>query len=222
MITELPVFTKSLRGLQMRNWHAVMLAALIAGCSASFPESPSPTPTLAGIRVHYLNPHTWINSGATISLALYAVNTEGVYQAVTPSAASWFSSNTAIATVTNGAVRGVSGGDVDILATYQGHTSSARVVILEPFRPYPWLDIRSLATVETGAARRASALLFDTASTSRDVTDQATWSSSDTRVFTVAAGQVTAAGPGTAFVTATFDGITARVFASVPPLRKLP
>ncbi|HUQ89703.1 MAG TPA: hypothetical protein VM096_19225 [Vicinamibacterales bacterium] len=196
--------------------------ALVAGCSARYPEAPSPTPTLASIRIHYSSPHAWVNPGQTVTLALYAVDTEGVYQTIAPNTASWFSSNTGVATVTNGSVRGVSGGDVDVVANYRGFNSSARVVILDPNVRFPWLDIRSLLNIETGATSRASALFFESSSASRNVSDQATWNSSDSRVFTVDGGRVTAIGPGTAFITATVNGLSATVFASVPPLRKLP
>jgi hypothetical protein len=209
-------------GAKVRKLRALIAVALVAGCSANYPESPSPTPTLAGIRIHYPNPHVWINPGQTTLLALYAIDTQGVYQAVTPSAATWFSSSTGVATVNNGSVRGVAGGDVDIVVSYRGFTATARVVILDPAVRFPWLDIRSLTNIETGATSRASALYFETASSSRNVNDQATWTSSDHRVFTVEAGQVKAVGPGTAYVTATYNGLTATVFASVPPLRRLP
>lgn len=207
----------------MRNWLVlVALAASFAGCSAHFPDAPSSTPTLAAIRVHYSNPHTTLNPGNSLSLAVYTVNSDGVYQLLPNNAASWFSTNAGVATVTNGSVRGVGHGDTDIVAGYQGHTSVARVVVQETPVRYPRLDFRSVSPIEAGSPWVVAALLFETANSNRDVTSVASWSSSDPRVFSVESGQVKAVGPGTGALTASFNGVAATVFASVPPLRKLP
>ena len=208
----------------MRNWLALVTSVtLIAGCSAHYPAAPTSTPTLAAIRVFYASPHTSITAGNSVSLLLYTVNTDGVYQALTQSAASWFSTNTGVATVTNGSVRGVGHGDTDVVANYQGKTATVRVVVQETPLRYPRLDIRWTGIIETGLTITSmSALYFESANSSRDVSSQAAWSSSDPSVFAVDGAKVTPAGPGTAAVTATFSELTATAFASVPPLRKLP
>ena len=85
--------------IEMRYFVGFVLAALATGCSAHYPGSPTPTPTLAAVRVHYVNPHEALSPGSSTSLALYAIDSEGVYELVS-SRATWFSSNTAVVTVT--------------------------------------------------------------------------------------------------------------------------
>ena len=207
----------------MRNL-ILSLTLCAAGCTAQYPESPTPTPSLAGIRIHYVAPHSWVNPSNSVNFVLYAINSDGVYESVT-SRAAWFSSNTAVASVTNsGVARGVAGGSADIVASYQGFTSTARVMILNPATVnYPFLDVRMSSVPETGRSSRAQALYtLGPNSASRDVSAEASWTSSDERVFTVLNGNVTAQGPGTASITATYSGATATSYASVAPIRTLP
>jgi hypothetical protein len=205
----------------MRQLIAVVSVACCVACSADYPASPTPAPALAGVQIHYTGWHSWVNPGNSVLLRLYAINTEGVY--TVPSGVSWFSSNTAVASVTNGTVRGVANGSVEITASYQGHTSRAQVVVLNPNVRFPWLDVRSLSTLETGRTARAQALFYQTASSApRDVSADAIWSATDPRVFTVEGGLLTGTGPGTGSVTATFNGLTASAHGSVPPLTRLP
>jgi hypothetical protein len=205
----------------MRNWMVLVLAAL-AGCSAHYPGSPTQVPTLAAVQIHYIGSHSWVNPGTSVSLALYAINSDGAYESVT-SRASWLSSNTAVATVSNGTARGAGAGAADIIATYQGLTATARVVVINSAVPVPWLDIRTFSVPETGRTTSATASYFvQNQSNGRDVTTEATWTSSDPSVFTVEAGRVTGRGPGTAELIATYNGVQARRYGSVPPLRALP
>lgn len=204
----------------MRNWVGVVLVALGVGCSAQYPESPTPVPTLAAIQLHYNSSHKGVNPGSSVSLTLYAINSEGAYESVT-GRASWFSSNTAVATVTSGTARAVSAGAADVVASYQGLTATARILVLGGSQ-YPLLDMTFLAP-EPGRTTNAFARYFQSPSSpSRDVTAEATWTSSDPNVFTFEAGKVTGRGPGTATLTATFNGVEARSYGSVPPMRILP
>jgi hypothetical protein len=207
---------------KMRKWIGVALLVCSVGCTAHYPGSPTPAPTVAAVRIHYGGSHQWVNPGNSLLLTLYAINSDGVYEVVT-SRAQWFSTNSSIATVTNGTARGVAGGSADIVASYQGYTSSARIVVLEPNSVrYPWLDVRSFPVPETGKTSRATVMLFQTPSSGRDVSTEATWSSSDPNVFSMTGSTITAQGPGTASIVATFNGLTATSYASVQPIRALP
>jgi hypothetical protein len=206
----------------MRNWIGLVLIVCGIACTARYPESPTPASTLAGVRIHYNSPHTSIGTLSTVSLTLYAIDTEGVYSVVTGQA-SWFSSNTAVATVTNGTARGVANGTADIVATYQGYTSSARVQVGDPNAGrFPTLGV-SFSPPEPGRTARLSARFTQAAGVpSRDVYSEAQWFTSDPRVFTVTNGELKAEGPGTASITASYSGATSTVYASVPLVRTLP
>jgi hypothetical protein len=204
----------------MRNWIALVLAACVA-CTAHYPDSPTPAPTVAGVRIHYTSPHTSITALSSASLTLYAINSEGIYEVAT-NLATWFSSNASVATVTNGFVRAVANGTTDIVATYRGYTSTARIIVGPPNGGrFPALVV-SFSPPETGRTTRVLTSFMQLSGPGRDVNAEATWSSSDPRVFTVDRGELTSHGPGTASITASFGGATTTVYASVAPLRALP
>ena len=208
----------------MRNALVAALVAISVACQAHYPTPASPTASLAAIRIFYAGPHQWVNPGNSLTLFLYAIDTDGVYQPIAGSNASWFSSNASVASVTNGTGRAVTGGVADIVATYQGFTSTARIVVLNPNAvQYPWFDIRPYSIPEIGKSVRATAIVFTSSSSGGgDVGPQATWTSSDPGVLKVEAGMITSVGPGTASVTAAFNGMIATSYASVQPLRRLP
>jgi Big-like domain-containing protein len=209
-----------------RNSYEVAIRGLVIagfvtsgiGCKANYPEGPTPTPALAGIQLHYSSNHEFINPGSFARLILYAIDTEGVYQDVS-TRASWVSGNTSIFTSAGiGSVRGVSDGTANMIATYQGLTTTATIVVA---RNPQGLDLDLPFTIPVGETGQATARQLNIART--DVTSRCTWTSSDPRVVTVEAGNVTAHGPGTASITARFETFgSATIYLSVPPIRSLP
>jgi hypothetical protein len=207
----------------MRNRLAFLGVLLSISCSAEYPVSPTSVSTVASIAIFYNTPHQWVNPGNTVSMSLYALNTDGVYENVT-TRASWFSADTSVATVTNGTARGVSGGSAEIVASYQGLTSTARVVVLVPNSVrYPWLDIRSYSPPETGRSTSPTVGYFTAANAAQqNVQSEAVLASSDPSVIKIEGGRVIGVGPGTAAITATYRGLTAMSYLSVQPIRVLP
>jgi len=118
----------------------------------------------------------------------------------------WQSSNTAVATVDAGVVKGVSAGEADISVSYQNVNARLHIVITAA----PNVTAVSV----TGTAPRlgatsqfaASATVAD--NTVIDVTSQAVWSSSNVSVATVVGGVVTGVAAGQADVSATFQNKT--------------
>ncbi len=104
----------------------VALAASI-GCSSnsSTPTTPTPPATVTSVAVTGSAPLV----GLTAQLTATATLSNNTTQNVT-SQASWQSSNTAVATVSNaGVVTGVAPGDVDITATYQSIAGRERLTV---------------------------------------------------------------------------------------------
>lgn len=207
----------------MRNRLAFLAVLLSVGCSAEYPASPTSGATVSSIAIFYNSAHQWVNPGNTVSMSAYALNTDGVYENVT-TRASWFSADTSVATVTNGTARGVSGGSAEIVASYQGFTSTARVVVLVPNSVrYPWLDIRSYSPPETGRSTSPTVGYFTAANAAQqNVQGEAVLASSDPNVIKIEGGRVIGVGPGTAAITATYRGLTATSYLSVQPIRVLP
>ena len=207
----------------MRNRLAFLAVLLSVGCSAEYPASPTSGATVSSIAIFYNSAHQWVNPGNSMSMSVYALNTDGVYENVT-TRASWFSADTSVATVTNGTARGVSGGSAEIVASYQGFTSTARVVVLVPNSVrYPWLDIRSYSPPETGRSTSPTVGYFTAANAAQqNVQGEAVLASSDPNVIKIEGGRVIGVGPGTAAITATYRGLTATSYLSVQPIRVLP
>lgn len=138
----------------------------------------------------------------------------------TGAAVSWRSANPAIAAVTEAAdgsamITGAGVGETQIFATLRDGTASLTVVVGEPVvesisitPPAP-----SLAA-GTSVPLMATAMLSD--KTTRDVTTQVAWTSSDTAKVTVnAAGGVRGVVKGSATVRATFMGLQAMTTITV-------
>lgn len=206
--------------IAVRSFVIAAVAAIGFGCKANFPESPTPAPTVAAIQLHYNSPHVFILPGSTVSLTLYALNTDGVFENVT-SRGSWSSINPNVAAVTPGQARGGLGGSADVIASYGGQTTTARIEVHFEGQPQI-LSLWPHGTTNVGLTSDARAILGEDSRNPQDVTAQAQWTSSDPSVFTVTAGHVTSMAPGTASITATYQGATAKYYASVPPLRRSP
>ena len=113
----------------------------------------------------------------------------------------WSSSNTAVATVSNGTVTGVSAGTATITANFNNGEKSLTAQITVEKKEYTYSISKETLSLKTGATEK---LTTDTSLEDKTVT----WASSDEKIAKVAAdGTVTAVAAGTATITATFkDG----------------
>lgn len=118
----------------------------------------------------------------------------------TPSNASnksvtWVSSNTSIATVTDGVVVGVAPGSTEIIAKSGNFTDKCQVTVVVSATSVS-LDLTEL-TLSPGETATLKATVLP-----EDSTDEVEWSSSDEMIATVQDGVVTAVGAGEATITA--------------------
>lgn len=113
----------------------------------------------------------------------------------------WTSSNTAVATVSNGTVTGVSAGTATITANFNNGEKTLTAQITVEKKDYTYSISKGTLSLKTGAIEKLTA---DTTFEDKTVT----WSSSDEKIAKVAAdGTVTAVAAGSATITATFkDG----------------
>jgi uncharacterized protein YjdB len=149
---------------------------------------------------------------ATANLVVNAVqqftaSAFGVDGAVlTGRAVTWSSTNVSVATVSaTGLATGVSPGSATVVATVEGRTATAAVVVTAP--PVSTVSVTpATATVITGATQSLTATVRDVAGVvlpGRDVS----WTSSAPAVATVSsAGTVTGVASGSATITATVEG----------------
>ena len=124
--------------------------------------------------------------------------------------ATWSSDDDAIATVdAEGLAFGVAAGDTTITATFQGLSGSADVTITDAYVTEVVLDPTSATGVVGGGGVQFTATAIYSDGTSNDVTDTATWSSSDDTIATVdTSGVATGEAQGTVTITAEFGGVS--------------
>jgi alpha-amylase len=193
---------------------ACLVLGPISGCTAHYPEAPTPVPTITGLQIHYANSHQGLSPGLSESLIAYALNSEGIFENVS-ARAGWTSSDAAIATVANGTVRAVRSGSVDIVANYEGLAAAVKFIVTDASSSF---NVFPASTPQVGAS-----VQFRARNGITDVTSQCTWTSSDPGVVTVDNGVVTGKAPGTAAITARLSAATAKtIYLSVPPIRSLP
>ncbi|MGZ7444177.1 S-layer homology domain-containing protein [Paenibacillus sp. TH7-28] len=149
------------------------------------------------------------------SVTLKAMLTDGKEIDVTD-AASWFTENTAVATVINGTVTSQGEGETWISAKYGGLTMRIPVKVEAETTPTPTVtelvySPDKLNFDDVGEEGRVilKAVLSD--GTEVDVTGVAAWFTENETVATVAGGTVTSQGEGEAWIGAEYGGLTIRI-----------
>lgn len=130
----------------------------------------------------------------------------------------WSSSDTSVATVTEGAVTAVTVGSARITVR-TGSAEAACSVTVVPAKPVEVESVtldRTTLDLTVGDTEQLTATVLPEDATDKTVV----WSSSDTSVATVADGLVTALAPGTATVTASAGDRSAECVVTVAPAGK--
>jgi len=202
-----------------RSHVAVRLCALvlIAGCSASYPTTPSPAVPLA-LQLHFAQTLGEASVRASYSFLAYVLRSDGAWHNATFDA-TWSSPDPSVfRSLGGGRFIAESPGTAGIRVEFQGLDAFVGIVVIDPARqPVPRLAVRSVPPRTVGATTQTTAALLRSADISSDVTAQATWASSDPSAATVDGGRVTALRPGTVRITATYEGLSAYYVFSVPP-----
>lgn len=136
-------------------------------------------------------------TGNTFTLTATLNGTEASGSSIT-----WKSSNTAVATVSNGVVKGIKAGTATITATANGVSATCGVTVKEPTLTLN----KTSATIYTKGEKKVT--LTATINGVAAAGSSATWSTSDKSVATVENGIVTAVAVGTATITAKANGVS--------------
>ena len=138
------------------------------------------------------------------SLNLEIGDTVSLYETIYPSNATdksvtWSSSNTSVATVSNGLVTAISTGTSTItVKTSNNKTATCYVTVNPKNIAVTSVELnKSSATIEVGDTLNLTATIYPSNATDKSVT----WSSSNTSVATVSNGLVTAISTGTSTIT---------------------
>jgi hypothetical protein len=194
------------------------MALLLSSCSANYPSSAT-NPQIVGLQIHFVQPIAFWAVDGTYFFDAYAIDADGAYHGIT-NAATWLSGDSSVLVPGSfpGGFRAVGPGTATILVRYEGAAASLSLAVgNRGLRPLPHLEISAVSVSGIGSQARSTVRRRETATGSIDVSAAATWSSSDPRVVTVQGGNVTAVGPGTAFVTASHNGLVAEYGLSVRP-----
>lgn len=134
-------------------------------------------------------------------------------------AAVWSSSNSSVVKVINGLLTPVNSGTAMITATYNNAVDTLEVSVSHPFKEltleYNAEGNYKLGDSEESLLVKAKAVGGESATSTKDVSADAEWSSSNTGVLTVSDGQIKLVNEGTATITAKYKGLTATFKAVV-------
>ncbi len=149
--------------------------------------------------------------GNDLTLQAAALEHDGSETPVTGSA-QWMTSNSSVATVSNGAVTLTGAGTVTITAKHKGRSDAIQLIVSSPYKSLEIShavldDTVDLMIGDPDYPLAATAVLKNTTA-AVDITSDAVWTSSNNGVVKVEDGVVTPAGPGTAVVTAARYGVS--------------
>jgi uncharacterized protein YjdB len=188
---------------------ALVLSGLFLSCGARS------GPILTQITVTPAN--QVIAKGATLKFSALGTFSDKTEQALTDPV-TWQTSQPDVATITSeGDVTGVAEGVVTVLATYQGVTGSASVTVGPP----ALISITvspAQSSLPVGESERLTATGNLSDGTVQNLTQSATWSSSQLAIASVSTmGAALANGVGTATITATSGSVTGSASLTVAP-----
>jgi uncharacterized protein YjdB len=156
--------------------------------------------------------------GSTASLTATAVYDDETTKLVTLYTI-WTSTSESIATVSNGLVTAKAEGTTEVKATYGGKTQNIEVTVTKKVKSLT-KNVQSL-DLRKGVSELIKLEATYTDATSEEVTNQADWSSSNTKVANVVNGKVTAISTGSATITATYGKLTVTVEVNVEIVNRL-
>ncbi len=197
---------------------AILLAVLV-GCGGKSTPKTAATPALSGITMTNVSGGN-LTIGASRQLTATGTYSDGTTQNLT-SSLTWSSSNTAVAKVnSSGLVTAMSAGS----ATITGVLGNTVVTINITINP----TLTSLAispsnpSITLGSNVQLSATATYSDLSTKDVSSQVVWSSSNSSVATVGpTGQITVAGAGDCTITATIGSVTVSISIHIPAAKTL-
>ncbi len=138
-----------------------------------------------------------VDVGSTETLTATIVPSDATTQGL-----AWSSSNSAVATVSNGVVTGVSAGTATIAVTTVDGAKTATCTVTVPEKQVPVTGIslnKSSGSIAVGSSDVLTATIVPTNASNKGVA----WTTSNSAVATVSNGEVTGVSAGTATITAT-------------------
>lgn len=212
---------------KLSSWFAGLLVVALITSILPFSGIAHAAETITNVEFESsLDPIKLIVDGQTQQLKLYATIKDEAAKRDVTGLATWTSSNPSAVTVESGWVKGVGKGTAEITAKYQGFTLKKTV---ESSLLYDKITIKNAESgsnsvipdeleLQLGMKPKWKAFATVTAdnkTTENDITDEATWSSSNSNVAEVSKGVVTLKAKGTAELTVKHKGQSQKVKITV-------
>ncbi|HWG76944.1 MAG TPA: PilC/PilY family type IV pilus protein [Steroidobacteraceae bacterium] len=184
----------------------------------------NPPPTLNSITVNPPNPS--VTEGLTVEFTATGHYSDGSTRDLTTQVG-WASSVTSVATIDSSGLASSStttSGSTQITATLGGISGYTTLTVTAPQPPPPPPTLQSITvqpnnpTIEVGQTQQFTAIGYYSNGTSMTITNQVTWSSSDTGIGSISAGGLaTGVAVGSTTITATLTGISGDTTLTVTP-----
>lgn len=171
--------------------------------------SSNPVPGVS-VREVVITGDAVLGVGQTAQLEAVARLSDGTSRTVT-SDATWTTSAPSIVQVAGGRVTGGAEGMAVITAEYDGHQAEMTMTVSAVAVPVVSLSLIGNVSMGLGQPTQLQAIAQLADGSSRTVTADATWRSSDPAVATVDRGLVNGMTPGSAVITVTYGGQAAEV-----------
>lgn len=187
----------------------VLFAAVVmfnlAACDNAVVAPTPVTPVVTTVSINVTA--TQIEVGRTITITPTVKDQRD--SVMTGKTVTWASSNTSVATVTNGVVTGVTKGQATIVASIEGKVASATIFVTDASVASVTLNATVPSTFFVGQSVQATAVMRDL-NNNVLTTYAVTWTSSNPSVASVgASGLITAVSAGVSTITATVSGKSA-------------
>ncbi len=185
---------------------ALVCFGLLAGCGGNNSASSGPQAVLQSIQITPAGPS--IAAGLSQQFTATGKYSDNSSKDLTNSA-SWSSSNTSTATVSSsGMATSKTQGSTTIAATYSGIGGNTTLTVTAPVLTQLTVSPAS-ASLPLGTGVQLTATGTYTDGSTQNVTNTATWNSSNTNAASVSsAGMVTSNAQGSATITATYSGVS--------------
>jgi uncharacterized protein YjdB len=187
----------------------VLFAAVVmfnlAACDNAVVAPTPVTPVVTTVSINVTA--TQIEVGRTITITPTVKDQRD--SVMTGKTVTWASSNTSVATVTNGVVTGVTKGQATIVASIEGKVASATIFVTDASVASVTLNATVPSTFFVGQSAQATAVIRDL-NNNVLTTYAVTWTSSNPSVASVGpSGLITAVSAGVSTITATASGKSA-------------
>lgn len=160
-----------------------------------------------------------IRKGQEVQLKLEALYSDGTSEPDVSSKADWATDQSAVATVTNGLIKGQSAGTATVTAKFGRLSVVVPVSVEIAHRLEP--DQKQLSLLTGQSEKVKLKAIYPDGTFNENVSDLAEWSSDNDAVADAIKGEIKAYGPGTAVITAKYGTKTAAIRVEVDNTRAL-